>query len=173
MRPERIKAELEEGKAYYIKCPYCGVANDYPARNKIGKDWWHNHGCHVCSGSYDVEKDEDGTYYVIPKNQKGMIEGYSLLKLGDDLYMLVNSSMFASHTFEDIRYYHEEHTCTENLFRSTKRVILGNNADPHRLVKYIGTLPKGRVNADTINGEEIVNTFLEFFKDQKHIPEPL
>ncbi len=108
--------------------------------------WW----CDECGQGYKGVWDKIANDYTITKAEKG-IPGYLLLEIPpqkESIFIatkMLKQPMYDSpENFEEsMHYYVEEGSCPSNFLSNTEDVRIGENTDPHGLLKFITFRPKG------------------------------
>lgn len=135
-----------------IICPNCGNPTGSNADHLIGKAHpqtfgvWH---CNSCGIGFQGMIDAMGQVFVesVPKSQAHELMALLVLPpQKEPVYFLLPTSTWTNSRKPevdlDMSYYFNEHSCPTNWLGDVQHLQIGEDSDPHGLLRFIRAIPK-------------------------------
>ena len=150
----------------FIKCPN-GCDHEFNVEHIFNRQIglagpWH---CDVCCQEWMVYIKENDIIELEKRKPDKYSDGkvykcWSLLKIPSqkkDIILKIKDNYYIKNDIaNNKKYFYEEHTCPENIFRMVHEVYIGEDDDPHGLAEYIGSFPI-ETQIDISNIEKYMN----------------
>ncbi len=124
----------------FINCPACSaVGSAVDHLFKMAPTTWGPWYCDTCHAGFRGTVNADGTLYVeltgerqVPQQVRVEIPPQT-----ETITLTLETRYPPDFTDENVRYLIEEHSCPSNHLRAVGGVWLGDDADPHGLIRFV------------------------------------
>jgi hypothetical protein len=124
----------------FINCPACSaVCGAVDHLFKMAPTTWGPWHCDECHAGFRGKAHPDGTLDVELTGER-MVPQFVMVEIPpqtETISLMLETTYLERFTDESVRYLIEEHSCPSNHLRAVGGVWLGDDADPHGLMRFV------------------------------------